>query len=168
MTVEFVLIGPPGSGKSSVGKALAKRTGGQCIDTDQLVEKRTGKTISEIFLEDGETRFRELESLAVADAMESNAEIVALGGGAILDYKSHPAIQSANQVVFLDVSISNASPRIGFNRDRPLLLMNPRQQWLELMSKRRPIYERLATMVVSTDRKKPDQVASEILERVGK
>ena len=75
-------------------------------------------------------------------------------------------LTSFSPVIFLDVSISNAAPRVGFNRDRPLLLGNPRAQWLALMEKRRPIYERLASITVSTDNKKPEEVVSEILEQV--
>jgi shikimate kinase len=98
--------------------------------------------------------------------MGSEAGIVSLGGGSVLNEASQKRITTAKEVVFLDVSISNAAPRVGFNKDRPLLAINPRQQWLQLMEKRRPIYESLATITVSTDNKKPDQVADEIIEAI--
>jgi shikimate kinase len=100
--------------------------------------------------------------------MGSEVGIVSLGGGSVLNEASQKRIATAKEVVFLDVSISNAAPRVGFNKDRPLLAINPRQQWLQLMEKRRPIYESLATMSVSTDNKKPDQVADEIIEAIEK
>ena len=166
MVVDIVLIGPPGSGKSSVGKALSRKLSRPWIDTDTEVEFRAGKKISEIFLEDGEATFRAIESDVVDQVMGSEAGIVSLGGGSVLNEASQKRITTAKEVVFLDVSISNAAPRVGFNKDRPLLAINPRQQWLQLMEKRRPIYESLATITVSTDNKKPDQVADEIIEAI--
>jgi len=166
MVVDIVLIGPPGSGKSSVGKALSRKLSRPWIDTDTEVESRAGKKISEIFLEDGEATFRSLERDVVDQVMGSEAAIVSLGGGSVLNEASQKRITTAKEVVFLDVSISNAAPRVGFNKDRPLLAINPRQQWLQLMEKRRPIYESLATITVSTDNKKPDQVADEIIEAI--
>jgi shikimate kinase len=166
MVVDIVLIGPPGSGKSSVGKALSRKLSRPWIDTDTEVESRAGKKISEIFLEDGEATFRSLERDVVDQVMGSEAAIVSLGGGSVLNEASQKRITTAKEVVFLDVSISNAAPRVGFNKDRPLLAINPRQQWLQLMEKRRPIYESLATITVNTDNKKPDQVADEIIEAI--
>ena len=166
MVVDIVLIGPPGSGKSSVGKALSRKLSRPWIDTDTEVESRAGKKISEIFLEDGEATFRALERDVVDEVMGNEAGIVSLGGGSVLNEASQKRITTAKEVVFLDVSISNAAPRVGFNKDRPLLAINPRQQWLQLMEKRRPIYESLATITVSTDNKKPDQVADEIIEAI--
>lgn len=166
MVVDIVLIGPPGSGKSSIGKALSRKLSRPWIDTDTEVESRAGKKISEIFLEDGEATFRALERDVVDEVMGSEAGIVSLGGGSVLNEASQKRITTAKEVVFLDVSISNAAPRVGFNKDRPLLAINPRQQWLQLMEKRRPIYESLATITVSTDNKKPDQVADEIIEAI--
>jgi len=103
----------------------------------------------------------------VLAACASDADVVALGGGAILREESVAAISAIPNRIFLDVSISNAAPRIGFNKDRPLLLANPRQQWQKLMSDRRPIYQSLATLEVDTDNKKPDEVAAQILEKIG-
>lgn len=166
MSPHIILIGPPGAGKTSVAKALSKRIGKRFVDTDALVEKKSGKKISEIFLEEGEPRFRELEREAVIEALAGDEEIVSLGGGAILDESIRKEIATSGQVIFLDVSISNAAPRVGFNRERPLLVGNPRAQWLSLMEKRRPLYEQLATTTISTDNKKPEDVVTEILEKV--
>jgi len=163
-----VLIGPPGAGKSSVGKALAKIAQLPFHDTDALIEERSQKKISEIFVDDGESVFRKFEAEDVAGSLQLLTGVLSLGGGAILDPKTQSLIQSSSaHVVFLDVSIAQAGPRVGFNKDRPLLLINPRQQWLSLMEKRRPIYEELADFTVSTDNKKPNEVAHEIAILLG-
>ena len=166
MSVEIVLIGPPGSGKSSVAKSLAKKTGKRYVDTDKVIEEMEGKPITEIFLEDGEEHFRTVESEVVLQTLQGEDEIVALGGGSILSEVVREELKKFSPIIYLEVSISNAAPRVGFNRERPLLLGNPRAQWLALMEIRRPIYESLATFKVSTDNKKPDQVTSDILELV--
>ena len=166
MSVEIVLIGPPGSGKSSVAKSLAKRTGKRYVDTDKVIEERAGKSIAEMFLEDGEKHFRTVESDVVLRTLEGKDEIVALGGGSVLSEVIQEKLKKFSPIIYLEVSISNAAPRVGFNRERPLLLGNPRAQWLALMEVRRPIYESLATFKVSTDNKKPDEVSTDILELV--
>lgn len=165
---DFILIGPPGAGKSTVGKALSKLLKVKHSDTDSLIEKVSGKKISEIFVEDGESEFRRIEADILAQSLEEKAGVLSLGGGAVLDLHNQELIKSAGStVVFLDVSISQAAPRVGFNKDRPLLLINPRQQWLALMEKRRPIYEALATFRISTDNKKASEVALEIAQLAG-
>ena len=162
----IILMGPPGSGKTTVGKVLAKKTELPLIDTDQKIEERTGRKIPDIFLESGEDEFRKLEREEVFSALKSDESIVSLGGGSILDEQVQTVLATMPCVVFLDVSISNAAPRVGLNKDRPLLVGAPRQQWLSLMQARRPIYERLATLTFSTDNKKPAEVAEEILAKV--
>lgn len=163
----IIFIGPPGAGKSSIGKALAKKLQMEFIDTDQEVEKIAGKTISEIFLEDGESVFRNIERDAVLAAIGKQDHVISLGGGAVLDSQTQNALRALPHVVFLDVSISNAAPRVGFNRERPLLLGNPRQQWILLMEKRRPIYESLAKITINTDNRKVNEVACELEEIFG-
>ena len=162
----IILMGPPGSGKSTVGKVLAKKTELPLIDTDQKIEERTGRKIPDIFLESGEDEFRKLEREEVLSALKSDESIVSLGGGSILDEQVQTVLATMPCVVFLDVSISNAAPRVGLNKERPLLVGAPRQQWLSLMQARRPIYERLATLTCLTDNKKPAEVAEEILAKV--
>ena len=159
----IVLIGPPGAGKSTVGKALSKRLNLNFIDTDQLVEERSGKSITEIFLDSGEAEFRSLEREVVLESLNKTNLVVALGGGSVLDAEVQSQLSGMGNVVFLDVSISNAAPRVGFNRERPLLLGNPRRQWLSLMEKRRPIYESLAKIVVNTDNKKANEIADSLV-----
>jgi len=162
----IILIGPPGAGKTSVGKALAKKLSLNFLDSDKVVEEKSGKSISEIFITDGEPAFREMERAAVIDLIENQDGVIALGGGSVMDLEVSKRLLLMANVVFLDVSISNAAPRVGFNRDRPLLLGNPRQQWIALMEKRRSTYEALAKTRVSTDNKKPVEVVEEIVKEL--
>ncbi|MBU6254523.1 MAG: shikimate kinase [Acidobacteria bacterium] len=162
----IILIGPPGAGKTSVGKALAKKLALNFLDSDKVVEEKSGKSISEIFITDGEPAFREMERAAVIDLIENQDGVIALGGGSVMDLEVSKRLLPMANVVFLDVSISNAAPRVGFNRDRPLLLGNPRQQWIALMEKRRSTYEALAKKRVSTDNKKPVEVVEEIVKEL--
>ena len=164
-----ILIGPPGSGKSSVGKSLAQRMGVEFADTDTIIEKKCSKSISDIFVESGEPYFREIERAVVLDRLEHGEGVLSLGGGSVLDQQAQCALRTnPTPIVFLDVSLASASPRVGFNRDRPLLVGNPRAKWQELMNARRPIYEELATFTVPTDDLTPSQVSSMIVELLAK
>ena len=162
----IILIGPPGAGKTSVGKALAKKLSLNFLDSDKVVEEKSGKSIPEIFITDGEPAFREMERAAVIDLIENQDGVIALGGGSVMDLEVSKRLLPMANIVFLDVSISNAAPRVGFNRDRPLLLGNPRQQWIALMEKRRSTYEALAKTRVSTDNKNPVEVVEEIVKEL--
>ena len=147
-----ILIGPPGSGKSSVGRALAKTLGVGFIDSDNVVEKKSGRKISDIFVNDGEDVFRDLEFEALTTSLKDTHSVLSLGGGAPISERAQAALTGTEYpIVFLDVSLSVAAPRVGFNRDRPLLLGNPRAQWQSLYDARRPIYEKLATIVIKVD-----------------
>lgn len=165
-----VLIGPPGSGKSTVAKALARLWDVERRDTDADVEATAGKEISDIFVDDGEQAFRALEREAVATAIAEHFGVLSLGGGAILDDATQQLLEDyaggGGAVVFLDVSLSAAAPRVGLNNARPLLVGNPRRQWMDLMEARRPVYERLATVTVLTDKLTPAQVAREIADAI--
>ena len=164
---QIVLIGPPGAGKSSVGKALAKALSLPFIDSDSEIEKAAGKKISEIFVEDGEPHFRAMEVDKVKQLLRDFTGVISLGGGAPINKEISDILETVDYpVIFIDVSIAQAAIRIGFNKDRPLLLINPRQQWINLMSQRRPVYEKLATDTVSSDSKKPHEVAKIILEKI--
>lgn len=159
----IVLIGPPGSGKSTVGAALAHKLNIKFVDTDLLIEQRVGKEITDIFVEDGEPYFRALELETLTTVLAMDNVIISLGGGAPVSEQAQQEIRSSDStVIFLDVSLATAAPRVGFNRDRPLLLGNPRAQWQALSDKRRPIYEDLADLSVKVDDMSVEQIISDI------
>jgi shikimate kinase len=163
----IVLIGPPGAGKSTVGQALADHLSLEFLDTDALIEQSTGKSITDIFVVDGEPVFRAIELEILASVLKSEGAIVSLGGGAPISSEAQAFIsKSDSHVVFLDVSLSTAAPRVGFNRDRPLLLGNPRAQWQALSDQRRPIYELLADQVIKVDEMEVAAIVSEIVKEV--
>ena len=163
-----VLIGPPGAGKSSVGRQLAKLWECEIFDSDSEIERVSGKKIADIFTDEGEPAFRAIEREVVLKALREEPGVVALGGGSVLDSTVNEFLQAASlPVAYLEVSISQAAPRVGFNKERPLLAINPRQQWLQLMEKRRPIYEALASHSFNTDNRKPAEVAREIADTFG-
>jgi shikimate kinase len=161
MAPVVVLVGPPGAGKSTVGALLASRLGVGFRDTDLDVAAAVGASVPDFFVEHGEAAFRAQEKAAVATALAEHEGVLALGGGAVLDAETR-ALLAALRVVFLDVAVKDAASRVGFNRDRPLLLGNPRAQWLRLMEKRRAFYEEVADATVSTDGRTPDDVTEEL------
>ncbi len=161
----LVLTGPPGSGKTTVGRALAALLGVELHDTDQAIEVQQGQSISDIFLDEGEPRFRELERAEVAASLASHSGVLSLGGGAVMDPATSASL-AGHTVVFLDVGIADAAKRVGFDRSRPLLAVNPRAQWIRMMDTRRPTYERLATFSVQTAGRAPQDIAAEIVQRL--
>ena len=161
--MKIIFIGPPGSGKSSVGKEVAAMLKLSHIDTDQLIEEKSGKRISDIFLDDGEPAFRRMEREIVLEVLQQDNCVISLGGGSVIDSEVADKLRVEPNVIYLEVSISNAAPRVGFNAERPLLVANPRQQWLKLMEDRKPIYEGLGRKKISTDNRKPREIAREIV-----
>ena len=161
MTPVVVLVGPPGAGKTTVGRALAERRRVSFRDTDTDVEVVAGKTVHDIFIEDGEAAFRELERRAVERALAEHDGVLALGGGAVMAASTRDALDG-HRVVFLDVGLAAASERVGFNRSRPLLVLNPRTELQRMLTERRPAYEAVATAVVDTNGRDVDEVVSQI------
>ncbi|MFI5694280.1 shikimate kinase [Kribbella sp. NPDC051586] len=166
MSPVVVLVGPPGSGKSTIAALLAERLKVTHRDTDSDIEAGAGKPISEIFVDEGEPHFRELERAAIVAALTDDGEVLSLGGGAILDEATRADL-AGHTVVFLDVSLGEASKRVGLSVARPLLLGNVRTQLRNLMEARRPLYAEVAKLIVTTDNKAPEQIADEILEHLG-
>ena len=161
----LVLIGAPGAGKSTVGKALSEKLNREFLDTDALIQDSTGKTITDIFVVDGEEAFRAIELKVLADVLNSENTVISLGGGAPISEQAQKLItDSQSLVIFLDVSLATAAPRVGFNRDRPLLLGNPRAQWQALSDKRRPVYERLADVAIKVDEMDVDAIVTAIVK----
>jgi shikimate kinase len=160
-----ILIGAPGSGKSTIGTKLAERLGVAFRDTDADVEATAGKPISEIFIDDGEERFRELESKAVREALTGHAGVLALGGGAVLAPLNQELL-AGHTVIYLQVGLSDAVKRVGLASARPLLVLNPRSRLRELMAERLPVYERLAVITVATDDRDPGDIVEEIVKAI--
>ena len=161
MSVRVVLVGPPAAGKTTVGRLLADRLSVPFVDTDDLVVARAGKPVSEIFVDDGEDAFRRLEAQAVAEALTGDG-VVALGGGAVLSEQTRARL-AGQPVVLLATGVPASASRVGLNRDRPLLLGNPRQRLRELLGERLPLYREVAVAEVETDDRTPDQVADAVL-----
>ncbi len=158
-----VLVGPMGVGKSTVGQLLAERLGVAYRDTDDDIVAAQGRTIAEIFVDEGEAAFRALEKQAVHTALADHDGVVALGGGAILDADTR-ALLAGQRVVYLSMDVEEAVKRTGLNAARPLLAVNPRKQWRELMEARRSLYEEVATAVVPTDGRTPEEVTQAALD----
>lgn len=149
-----VLVGPMGVGKSTVGQMLADRLGVGYRDTDDDIVAEQGRTIAEIFVDEGEPAFRAIEKQAVHRALAEHDGVLALGGGAILDADTR-ALLAGQRVAYLSMDVEEAVKRTGLNAARPLLAVNPRKQWRELMEARRHLYEGVATAVVATDGRTP-------------
>ena len=166
MTV--VLVGPMGSGKSTVGTLLAEALDVAARDTDADVEAADGRSISDIFVESGEAHFRKLEREAVTAALATHAGVLSLGGGAVLDEETRRLLtDSAHTVVFLRVGLAEAVKRVGLGTSRPLLLGNVRSRIKALLDERTPVYESVADIVVDTDERSAQDVADEIREALG-
>ncbi|MDR2565753.1 MAG: shikimate kinase [Bifidobacteriaceae bacterium] len=158
------MIGPPGAGKTTIGRHLAGRLKVAFVDTDEAVEAQAGQPVSEIFVRQGEPAFRSMEREAVAAALAQADQapmVIALGGGAPLDPATARALEGAT-VVFLDVSDALAIRRVGLSAARPLLAGSPRKAWRELMAQRRPVYEGLADVIIQVDGLSPQDAAGRI------
>uniref|UniRef100_UPI000A00F115 shikimate kinase n=1 Tax=Nocardia lijiangensis TaxID=299618 RepID=UPI000A00F115 len=162
-----VLVGPPGAGKSTIGRKLAKELGVDLYDTDAGIERETGRTIPEIFAADGEPEFRRIEERVVRRAILAERGVVSLGGGAVLS-KDTRALLRNRTVVYLEISVAEGLRRTGASNQRPLLNGDdPGAKYRELMRKRRPLYREVATVRVRTDGRSPGRVVRMILDKLG-
>ncbi len=163
MTPVAVLVGPPGAGKSTVGRELAQRLRVAVHDTDAAIEESAGRSISDIFISDGEATFRGLEEQAVASALTEQHGVVALGGGAVLSAVTRARL-AGHTVVFLNVGMAEGVRRTGISGVRPLLAgVNPRSTFKVLLDARLPLYREVATVEVSTDARPIAEVVAEVL-----
>jgi shikimate kinase len=158
----LVLVGPPGAGKTTIGRLAAERLGVAFRDTDADVEAAAGKSIPEIFFDDGEEAFRRLERIAVEAALTEHGGVLSLGGGAVLDERTRDRLTPHN-VAFLSVGLADATRRIGMSAARPVLALNPRAQLQQLLAARLPFYRAVASIEIATDGKTPEQVLEELL-----
>lgn len=166
MAPRAVLVGLPGSGKSTIGRRLAKALGVEMLDTDAAIQQRTGRTIPEIFATDGEQGFRAIEEDVVRDALKEHTGVVSLGGGAI----TSPGVRAAlagHTVVFLEISVTEGVRRTGGTTVRPLLAgPNRTEKYRALMAERAPLYREVATVRVNTNRRNPGAVVRDIVARL--
>jgi shikimate kinase len=160
-----VLVGPPGSGKSTVGAALAERLELPLRDTDQDIETLSGTTIPDLFVERGEDYFRELESEAVRAALDSHHGVLALGGGAVLRPETRKAL-TAHYVVWLDVNVPSAVKRLDMNTARPLLMGNVRGRFLELHRARQPLYAEVASVRMDTSEFTVEEIVDKLCAQI--
>jgi shikimate kinase len=163
-----VLVGPMGSGKTTVGRLLAGRWQVAVRDTDEDIEAVEGRSIGEIFVDDGEARFREIEREAVAKALSDHDGVLSLGGGAVLAEQTRDLL-ARHPVVFLKVGLSDAVSRVGLGESRPLLnqaVGGIRSRIKQLLDERTPVYESVATITVDTSGRTPEDVATEIDTRL--
>lgn len=156
-----VIVGAPGAGKSTVGRRVAERLGVPFADSDALIEKRVGKSVSDIFIADGEPEFRRLEREEIALALSDFTGVLSLGGGAVMDDSTRAALRD-QRVVWLKVDLSHATQRVGMNSARPLLLGNVRGTMLTMLEQRTPFYAEVASGTVDTSGRAIKDVVAEV------
>ena len=163
----LVLVGPPASGKTTVGTAVAGRVGAVFRDTDHDVEATAGMSVADLFVTAGEPHFRALEVQAVARALAEHDGVLALGGGAVTSAATRELLvgygRAGGTVVWLDVDLASAARRVGLSRDRPILGVNPRAMLRQMLETRAPLYGEVATMTVPTGGRAPEDVVAEVL-----
>lgn len=162
-----VLVGPPGSGKTTVGKVLARRLDVAFTDIDVLLVERAGKSIADMFTEDGEDVFRALERVVVAEALVDTDGVLALGGGSVLAPTTRERLLR-HRVVYLSVGLADGIRRTGMSTARPLLAgINPRATFKALLDARAPLYREVATVEIDTSGRSVNQVARATLDAIG-
>ncbi|NEK86298.1 shikimate kinase [Blastococcus saxobsidens] len=163
----LVLVGPPASGKTTVGTAVAAAQDLPFRDTDRDVEAETGATVADLFVQHGEPHFRALEERAVQRALAEHPGVLALGGGAVTSPATRELLvahgRAGGTVVWLDVDVASAARRVGLSRDRPLLAVNPRAMLRTMLEQRAPLYTEVATHRVPTAGRLPEEVVAEVL-----
>lgn len=165
--LSVVLVGPPGAGKSTIGRKLARELGLELYDTDAGIEERTGRTIPEIFAADGEPEFRRIEEEVVREAVLAGHGVISLGGGSVLSAATREVLRGRT-VIYLEISVGEGLRRTGASTNRPLLTGDdPAGKYRELMKIRRPLYREVATIRVRTDGRSPGRVVRMILAKLG-
>jgi len=161
------LVGPMGSGKSAVGKVLARLKGLRFIDSDAEIERRTGVDIAYIFEKEGEPGFRAREREVIDDLTRLTGIVLATGGGAVLLPENREHLTRRGVVVYLEASVTQQVERTKHARHRPLLLnADPAARLAELMGVREPLYRSIAQVTVGTDQRKVQAVAEQIIEGI--
>ena len=162
----IALIGFMGTGKSTVGAALAKAQHMQLVDTDTLIEERTGLSVQEIFARQGETPFRNYESQAIAACEGMTDTVFATGGGAVMRAQNVESLKKHSRLVWLTASPETILARLSGDASRPLLQGKTAQDTAALLHRRNGFYRRAADLVIATDGKSPEKIAEEILSQL--
>ncbi len=163
MSPVAVVVGPPGAGKTTIGRALAVELGAPFRDVDDDIVAAAGKPIGDIFTQDGEPAFRAAEERAVAAALTEHGGVLALGGGAVLSAATR-GLLAGHTVVFLRVGMAEGVRRTGLSTARPLLAgVNPRAKFKELLDARLPLYREVATVEVPTDSSSPEEIVATLV-----
>ena len=158
----IVLIGFLGAGKTTVGHLLSERLGLPFVDSDLVIERRSGRPVRQIFAEDGEPAFRALEHEVIAGLLDGPDLVLALGGGAAEHPRTRQKLARA-QVVYLEVGYDQAMLRVGGDPDRPLLA---RPDLAATYQRRLPLYAGIAMLTVPTDGRRPEAISQDILARL--
>jgi shikimate kinase len=158
----LILVGAPGSGKSTVGRKVASQIGARYIDTDDIVVRHAGMSVSDIFVSMGEPAFRELEERAVREALEQADAVVCLGGGAVISERSRKAL-TGQRVLWLKVGVADAAARVGLGGTRPLLVGNVRGRLATLMREREAWYAEVSNVSVETSGRSIEQVVADVV-----
>ena len=166
MVPKVVLIGLPGSGKSTIGRRLAKALDLGSLDTDAAIEKRTGRTIAEIFASDGEAEFRRIEADVVRETLATHDGVLSLGGSAVTTAAVREAL-AGHTVIYLEINAAEGVRRTGGATVRPLLAGSDRaEKFKAFMAERIPLYREVATLRVNTNRRNPGAVVRHIVSRL--
>jgi shikimate kinase len=163
----IILIGPMGSGKSTIGNIIARRLHRDFQDSDHFIEESTGVDIARIFDVEGEQGFRDRETNALNELLSENNRVIATGGGSVLRHENQQMLKQKGFIVFLDTSINQQMQRLRRDKKRPLLQTeNPRERLESLLAERRPIYLDLADLAVKTDRRMARRLAADIINQL--
>ena len=166
-TRNIILVGPMGSGKSTIGSVIAKKLKREFQDSDHYIEEKTGVDIARIFDIEGEKGFRDRETNALQELLSRDNCVIATGGGSVMREENQNLLRSRGYVIFLDTSVNQQMQRLRRDKKRPLLQTeNPRERLEELLEKRRPIYLDLADLAVKTDRRLARKLASDIINQL--
>lgn len=166
-TRNIILIGPMGSGKSTIGNIMAKKLNREFQDSDHYIEDKTGVDIARIFDIEGEQGFRDRETSALSELLNQDNRVIATGGGTVMRAENQALLRSKGYIIFLDTSINQQMQRLRRDKKRPLLQTeNPQERLETLLEERRPIYLELADLAVKTDRRLARKLASDIIKQL--
>ena len=164
-TATYILVGPMGAGKSTIGRLLAKELGLPFKDSDKEIEERTGASIPLIFDVEGESGFRDREQAVITELCQESGLVLATGGGAVLRVQNRQAMLNGAIVIYLHASVEHQLARTARDRNRPLLQTeNPAKVLTELLALRDPLYREVATLIIETDTRPPRMVVQEIMQ----